>query len=85
MRKVAPILVLRLALLVAVFGCAVLVVEYKNAGDSAFCGVGSGCETIRRSAYSHLILNDSVDLPLPVLGLCLQAGLLALALVAKER
>ncbi len=36
-------------------------------------------------AYSHIVLNDAVDLPLPVLGLCFQAGLLALALVAKER
>lgn len=85
MRKLVPILLLRLALLAAVLACAVLVVEYKNAGDSAFCGVGSGCEAIRHSAYSHIVLNDAIDIPLPVLGLCLLAGLLALALVAKER
>lgn len=80
MRKTAPVLVLRLALLVAVFACAVLVVDYENAGDPAFCGAGSGCMAVRRSVYSHL-----AGVPLPVLGLSAQAVLLALALVARER
>jgi uncharacterized membrane protein/thiol-disulfide isomerase/thioredoxin len=85
MRKVAPLLVLRVALLVAVLACAVLVVEYQNAGDPAFCGAGSGCAAVRRSPYSHLVLNDWIDVPLPVLGLCLHAGLLALAVVARDK
>src|ERR1700744_2685138 len=85
MRKGAPILVLRVALPVAVLACAVLVVEYQNAGDPAFCGAGSGCAAVRRSPYSHLVLNDWIDLPLPVLGLCLHAGLLALAVVARDK
>ncbi len=85
MRKVAPILALRVALLVAVLACAVLVVEYQNAGDPAFCGAGSGCLAVRRSAYSHIILNDWIDVPLPLLGLCLHAGLLALAVVARDK
>jgi uncharacterized membrane protein len=85
MRKVAPLLVLRLALLVAVLACAVLLVEYQNAGDPAFCGVGSGCEAVRRSAFSHIVLLDGVDIPLPLLGLCFHAGLLALAVVARDK
>ena len=85
MRKVAPILVLRVALLVAVLACAVLVVEYQNAGDPAFCGAGSGCMAVRRSAYSHIVLNEYIDVPLPLLGLCLHAGLLALAVVARDK
>ena len=85
MRKVAPILVLRVALLVAVLACAVLVVEYQNDGDPAFCGAGSGCLAVRRSPYSHIGLNDYIDVPLPVLGLCLHAGLLALAIVARDK
>jgi uncharacterized membrane protein/predicted DsbA family dithiol-disulfide isomerase len=85
MRKVAPLLVLRLALLVAVLACAVLLVEYQNAGDPSFCGVGSGCEAVRRSAYSHIVLLDGIDVPLPLLGLCFHAGLLALAVVARDK
>lgn len=85
MRKVAPLLVLRLALLVAVLACAVLLVEYQNAGDPAFCGVGSGCETVRRSALSHIDLFDGIDVPLPLLGLCCHAGLLALAVVMRDK
>jgi uncharacterized membrane protein len=80
MRKLAPVLLLRLALLVAVFACAVLLVEYENMGDPAFCGAGSGCMAVRRSAYS-----DIQGVPLPVIGLCASAGLYAMALVVRER
>src|SRR5215468_10229839 len=80
MRKVAPILVLRLALLVAVFACAVLLVEYENTGDPAFCGAGSGCMAVRRSAYSSI-----AGVHLPLYGLAALAGLLAFALVARDR
>lgn len=80
MRKVAPILVLRVALLVAVFACAVLLVEYENTGDPAFCGAGSGCMAVRRSAYSVI-----AGAPLPLIGLCALGGLFALALVARDR
>jgi protein-disulfide isomerase len=80
MRKAAPVLLLRLALLIALFACAVLVVDYENAGDPTFCGAGSGCMAVRRSVYSHI-----ADVPLPVLGLSAQAVLLALALVAREK
>ena len=80
MRKVAPLLLLRLALLVAVFGCAVLLVEYENMGDPAFCGAGSGCMAVRRSPYSVI-----AGVHLPLLGLCALGGLLAFALVARDR
>jgi uncharacterized membrane protein/predicted DsbA family dithiol-disulfide isomerase len=80
MRKAAPILLLRLALLVAVFACSTLVVEYQHFGDPTFCGVGSGCMAVRRSAYSHI-----GSLPLPVIGLAAHAVLLALALGARDK
>jgi uncharacterized membrane protein/protein-disulfide isomerase len=80
MRKVAPILVLRLALLVAVFACAVLLVEYDNMGDPAFCGAGSGCLAVRNSPYSVI-----AGIHLPLIGLCAEVVLLLLALVASDR
>jgi uncharacterized membrane protein/thiol-disulfide isomerase/thioredoxin len=80
MRKVAPILVLRLALLVAVFACAVLLVEYENTGDPAFCGPTSGCMAVRHSPYSVI-----AGIHLPLLGLCAEGALLVLALVASDR
>jgi len=80
MRKIAPVLLLRLALLVAVLGCAVLVIEHRNAGDPAFCGVASGCMAVRRSVLSRI-----GPVPLPVIGLTAHAVLLALALVARDK
>jgi uncharacterized membrane protein len=80
MRKIAPILLLRLALLVAVLACSVLVVEYQNAGDPAFCGVASGCLAVRRSAWSHI-----GPIPLPVIGLTAHAVLLALSLGVSDK
>lgn len=80
MRKVVPILILRLALLVAVLGCAVLLVEYENMGDPAFCGAGSGCMAVRHSPYSVI-----AGVHLPLLGLCAELPLFVLALVARER
>ena len=80
MRKVTPTLLLRLALLVAVFASAVLVVEYGNGGAPEFCGVGSGCMAVRLSAYSKI-----GDVPLPVIGLSAHAGLLALVLIARKK
>jgi uncharacterized membrane protein/predicted DsbA family dithiol-disulfide isomerase len=80
MRKVAPILLLRLALLCAVLACAVLVVEYQNVGDPAFCGVASGCMAVRRSPFSRI-----GPLPLPVIGLVAQTVLLAASLAARDK
>ena len=80
MRKIAPILLLRLALLVAVLACAVLAIEYQNMGDPAFCGVASGCMAVRRSMWSRI-----GPVPLPVIGLFAHAMLLVLSLGAREK
>ncbi|APR84076.1 Thioredoxin domain protein [Minicystis rosea] len=80
MRKIAPILLLRLALLVAVLACAVLVIEYQNMGDPAFCGVGSGCMAVRRSQWARI-----GTVPLPALGLSAYAVLLAMSLGVREK
>jgi uncharacterized membrane protein/predicted DsbA family dithiol-disulfide isomerase len=80
MRKVAPVLLLRLALLIAVLGCSVLLVEYENMGDPAFCGAGSGCMAVRHSAYASI-----AGVHLPFIGLVLELMLFALSLVARDR
>lgn len=80
MKTAAPLLLLRLALFVAIFACAVLVVDYENVGDPAFCGFGSGCLAVRRSTFSHV-----AGVPLPILGLCANAGLLSLVLLTREK
>lgn len=80
MRKIAPVLLLRLALLVALLACAVLVVEHQNLGDPAFCGPASGCAAVSRSAFSRI-----GPVPLPVIGLSAFAVLFAFALSAKEK
>jgi uncharacterized membrane protein len=80
MRKVALVILLRLALLVALAASASLFVEYQNAGDPAFCGVGSGCLAVRLSPYSKLF-----GVPLPTLGLAAYAGLFILSLLSWSR
>lgn len=79
--RLLPVLLLRLALLVALTASTALVVEYANAGDPAFCGVQSGCFAVRTSGYAYLF----GYLPLPDLGRAAYAALFALALVAKTR
>ena len=58
-------LLLRISLLVAIAASAALVVQYTNAGNPAFCGVGSGCLAVRLSPYSMLF----GAVPLPSIGL----------------
>ncbi len=79
MRKVALLVLHRLALLVALAASAALFVEYSHAGDPAFCGVGSGCLAVRMSPYSRLL-----GLPLPTLGLFAFVGLFLFALTARS-
>ena len=64
MRPLPLVLLLRLSLLIAVAASAALIVDYQNAGDPAFCGVGSGCFAVRISPYSRLL-----GVPLPYIGL----------------
>jgi uncharacterized membrane protein/thiol-disulfide isomerase/thioredoxin len=70
---------LRLTLFAAIAASAVLVVDYQNAGDPAFCGVTSGCFAVRVSPYSRVL-----GVPLPNLGLSAFAALLAATLLARE-
>jgi uncharacterized membrane protein len=71
---------LRLFLLIALTASAALVIEYQNAGDPAFCGVGSGCMAVRLSPFSRLF-----GVPLPTIGLAVFSGLVVLALVSRSR
>lgn len=80
MRKIVPLTLLRLALLVAVFASAALVVEHLGAGDPAFCGVASGCAAVQRSKWSRI-----GPIPLPVIGLSAFAILAALALSLRDK
>ncbi len=58
-----PLLVLRLALLVAVAVSAALLVDYVQPLPS-FCDVGSGCYKVRASGYGSIL-----RVPVPLLGL----------------
>jgi uncharacterized membrane protein/thiol-disulfide isomerase/thioredoxin len=78
MRPRHLVLLVRLALLAAIAASAALVVDYRNAGDPAFCGVGSGCFAVRISPYSSLL-----GIPLPNIGLAAFAALLAASLLAR--
>ncbi len=80
MRKAVLVVLLRLALLVALFASAALFIEYQRAGDPAFCGVGSGCMAVRMSPYSRLF-----NVPLPTWGLLAFGGLFGFAMFARRR
>jgi uncharacterized membrane protein/thiol-disulfide isomerase/thioredoxin len=79
--RLLPMLLLRLALLVAMAASAVLIVDYANAGDPAFCGVKSGCFAVRTSGHAYLF----GYIPLPTLGLVSFASLFGFVLVARSR
>lgn len=80
MRPLPFVILLRIALFVALFASTILIVEYTNAGDPAFCGVGSGCFAVRISPYSRLF-----GVPLPYLGLFANLGLLGTCLTVRAR
>lgn len=79
--RLLPMLLLRLALLVAMAASAVLIVDYANAGDPAFCGVKSGCFAVRTSGHAYLF----GYIPLPMLGLVSFASLFGFVLVARAQ
>lgn len=66
-----------IALAAALMASAVLFIDYRNAGDPAFCGVASGCFAVRVSAYSRLGPVPLPDIALPAFALLLVASLLA--------
>jgi uncharacterized membrane protein len=81
MKRATPLVILlRLALLVAIAASAALVIEYRNAGDPAFCGAGSGCFKVRVSEWSHVM-----GIPLPTIGISAYVALFGLALFARTR
>lgn len=66
----ARLLVLvRAALLTAVFAAAALVIDYSHAGDPAFCGVESSCFKVRTSDVGRAIAELLHPLTLPQLAL----------------
>ncbi len=73
----AVAIVKHVALALAICASAALVIDYRNAGDPAFCGVQSGCYAVRASAYSHI-----AGIPLPNLALPAFAILLGLSIYA---
>jgi protein-disulfide isomerase len=80
MRPQLLVILLRLSLVIAVAASAALIVDYTNAGDPAFCGVGSGCFAVRISPYSRLF-----GVPLPYIGLIAHAVLLGGSLLVQTR
>lgn len=73
----AAVIAKHVALALAICASTALVIDYRNAGDPAFCGVQSGCYAVRASAYSHLF-----GIPLPNLALPAFAILLGLSIYA---
>ena len=67
--RLSPLLLLRIALLMALAATTALALDYASA-DSAFCGPNSGCAALRHTALAHL-WGSRVSLP--------QVGLLGFA------
>lgn len=65
------------ALALALLASAVLFIDYRNAGDPAFCGVASGCFAVRMSSYSRLGPIPLPDLALPAFAFLFVASLFA--------
>lgn len=78
-RAALLVLLARVAALTAVFGSALLVVEYSRESEPAFCGAASGCGAARRWA------EETLSLPLPHVGLIAFAVLFVMTLVAGGR
>ena len=72
------LLALRSCLLVGFAGSVVSTIDYLNAGDPAFCGVGSGCFAVRVSPFSHLF-----GVPMPHVGLLAFTLLFIASIVAR--
>jgi predicted DsbA family dithiol-disulfide isomerase/uncharacterized membrane protein len=73
----AAVVVKHVALSLALAASAILFIDYRNAGDPAFCGVASGCFAVRVSPYSHLGPVPLPDLALPAFAILLVGSLLA--------
>ena len=80
MRDKGLVVFLRLPLLVALLASAALWIEYRNAGDPAFCSAGSGCAKVRASEYARLY-----GVPLPIIGLIAFGLLFSLTVLARSK
>jgi uncharacterized membrane protein len=83
------LLVVRTALCAALFACAALVIDYRNAGDPAFCSTESDCFKVRMSDEGREIAEQiHAVIPgasLPAVALAVFAGVLALTFFAQTR
>lgn len=84
MRRLPLLLALRLQLLVVIAASAALVVDYRNAGDPAFCGAGSACLAVRLSSVTAQI-RQFLPVPIPNVGLTAFLVLFGLSLFARTR
>lgn len=84
MRRTLNVLGFRLCLLAAIVASALLAVDYRNVGDPAFCGEGSGCMAVRFAPSTRQI-QDLFRIPLPTLGLIAYACLFVASLYASQR
>jgi uncharacterized membrane protein len=72
-------ILLRTALLVALVASAAMFVDYRSA-TPGFCGLTSGCQQVRFSAYSHFF-----GVGMPTYGLAAFGGLFAMSLWAHAK
>ena len=74
---------MRLAAVLALTVSAALFVDYTSS-ELTFCGAGSGCAAVRRSAFGYLTVGN-FPIPLPVFGMVGFALLLGVALTRELR
>lgn len=77
------VIVVRVAALVALLTSAFLYVDYTHAVPN-FCGVGGGCDMIRRSGFGHIPLGFT-SIPVPLAGLIGFSALFAATLIPQTR
>lgn len=73
----------QVCIVTALAASSALYVHYLDPADSAFCGVRSGCEAVRRSGVSYLL--GSRFLSLPLFGIAAYAVLFSLTLGLSGR
>lgn len=72
----------RLSLLFVLAASAALYVQYLDPAEAAFCGLGSGCEAVRRAGFSYFF--GSRFLSLPLVGLVAYGAVLWASLAAPR-
>ncbi len=72
----------RVSLLFVLSASAALYVQYLDPANAAFCGLGSGCEAVRRAGFSYFF--GSPLLSLPLVGLIAYGTVLAVSIGAPR-